>query len=68
MRALFIGIVTVSLAVTYSTLVLAQRIERYLGPTGRTVLTRLLGVILAALAVQFVADGVLDFVRSGGAG
>ena len=68
MRVLFIGIVTVSLAITYLTLVLAQRIERYLGPTGRTVLTRLLGVILAALAVQFVADGVLDFVRSDVAG
>ena len=66
MRALLLGIVTVSLAVTYLTLLLAQRIERYLGPTGRTVLTRLLGVILAALAVQFVADGVLAFVRSDG--
>ena len=68
MRALLIAIVAVSLAVTYLMLLLAQRIERYLGPTGRTVLTRLLGVILAALAVQFVADGVLAFVRSGGAG
>ena len=27
-------------------------------PTGRSILTRLLGVILAALAVQFVADGI----------
>jgi multiple antibiotic resistance protein len=67
MRALLIAIVAVSLAATYLTLLLAQRIERYLGPTGRTVLTRLLGVILAALAVQFVADGVLAFVRSGAA-
>ena len=37
---------------------LAIRIEKLLGITGRIVLTRLLGVILAALAVQFVADGV----------
>ena len=29
-----------------------------LGETGRSILTRLLGVILAALAVQFVADGI----------
>ena len=37
----------------------------FLGATGRIVLTRLLGLILAALAVQFVADGVLAFARAG---
>jgi multiple antibiotic resistance protein len=36
----------------------ADRIDRYLGDTGRSVLTRLLGVLLSALSVQFVADGV----------
>lgn len=38
--------------------VAAERVDRYLGDTGRSVLTRLLGVLLAALSVQFVADGV----------
>lgn len=41
----------------------AGKIERLLGDTGRIVLTRLLGVILAALAVQYVADGILAFAR-----
>jgi multiple antibiotic resistance protein len=37
---------------------MANRIGRLLGITGNVVLTRLLGVLLAALAVQFVIDGV----------
>jgi len=43
---------------------LADKIERLLGETAQLVITRLLGVLLAALSVQFVADGVLAFVRS----
>ncbi|MDJ1157115.1 MarC family protein [Chelatococcus sp. SYSU_G07232] len=42
---------------------LAQPISRLLGTTGNIVLTRLLGVILAALAVQFVIDGALAIAR-----
>jgi multiple antibiotic resistance protein len=36
----------------------ASSIAKLLGVTGNVVLTRLLGVILAALAVQFVIDGM----------
>lgn len=37
---------------------LAERISGTLGKTGNVVLSRLLGVLLAALAVQYVVDGV----------
>ena len=53
-----LAIILVSLLLTYLVFVLAERIDRLLGETGRSILTRLLGVILAALAVQFVADGI----------
>jgi len=44
--------------VCYGVFLTAERIERLLGMTGSVVLSRLLGVLLAALAVQFVIDGV----------
>lgn len=39
----------------------AGMLERLLRETGINVLTRLLGMLLAALAVQFVLDGLADF-------
>ena len=53
-----VAIILACLVLTYLVFVLAERIDRFLGHTGRSILTRLLGVILAALAVQFVADGI----------
>ncbi|MEM6712640.1 MAG: MarC family protein [Pseudomonadota bacterium] len=47
---------------------LAERIERLMGNTGRIILTRLLGVILAALAVQFIADGVTQLATAAAQG
>jgi multiple antibiotic resistance protein len=37
---------------------LASRIAKLLGITASAVLSRILGVLLAALAVQYVLDGV----------
>lgn len=57
-RAALIGIIALILLSVWLVFLLADRIDHFLGETGRTILTRLLGVILSALAVQFVADGV----------
>lgn len=57
-RVQLILVIAFCLAILFAALVIADRIDRFLGVTGRAILTRLLGVILAALAVQFVVDGV----------
>ena len=58
MKAQLLAIVVFALVLLFAALLIADRIDRLLGETGRVILTRLLGVILAALAVQFVVDGV----------
>ncbi|KTQ88913.1 MarC family transcriptional regulator [Aureimonas ureilytica] len=63
--SLLLVIATV-IAATYATLSVANRLDRFMGQTGRAVVTRLLGVLLAALAVQFVADGIVSLVRGSG--
>jgi len=59
-------------AVVYATIILtayasylvlagADRVRRYLGETGIRIMMRLMGLLLVALAVQFVANGLTDF-------
>ena len=53
-----LGVVAAVLALCFAVFALAARIAALLGTTANVVLSRLLGVLLAALAVQFVIDGV----------
>ncbi len=50
--------VAVALVFTLLTLYLASPIMRLMGVTGANVINRLFGVVLGALAVQYVIDGV----------
>jgi multiple antibiotic resistance protein len=56
--AALIGVILAVIALTFVGFLFANPIKRALGITGNIVLSKLLGLILAALAVQYVIDGV----------
>ena len=55
----FAAIALTSIA-TFYTLAFAARVEKSLGDTGIRILTRLMGLMLAAMAVQFILNGISD--------
>lgn len=59
--AITAAIVT-TLFVTFIALVTSRWIKRIVGKTGDDILKRFLGILLAALAIQFIHDGVLDML------
>ncbi len=60
-QATIFAMMTAVLAISYALFLAGGLIERGLGPSGINVVTRLLGMLLAALAVQFVLEGLREF-------
>ncbi|MEX0627483.1 MAG: MarC family protein [Cucumibacter sp.] len=56
--AITIAALLTILALTYVLLLLATQVQRLLGVTGLHVVSRVVGVLLAALSVQFIFDGI----------
>jgi multiple antibiotic resistance protein len=55
---MLLGVIVVVAAICFAVYLSASRLARLLGTSANLVLSRLLGVILAALAVQYIIDGV----------
>ena len=56
--AILLAVIVIVLVLCFVVFALAARIAKRLGVTANIVASRLLGVLLAALAVQYVVDGV----------
>ena len=61
-RGILILVIGFVICLVLFAFVASELLNKYLGSSGRMILTRLLGVLLAALSVQFVIDGVKALV------
>jgi len=55
--AVYVSIILTAL-ISYWVLAAATLVERRLGQTGMRILTRVMGLVLCAIAVQFIIDGI----------
>jgi multiple antibiotic resistance protein len=61
---MILGGALVVLLMAYVLMCLSGRLAHFLGQTGINVVTRLLGVLLSAMAVQYIANGVVVLLKT----
>jgi len=59
-----LAVLLATLVVVLVSLLAASQLRKVLGVTGSNVITRILGILLAALAVQFVLDGLVEVFKN----
>jgi len=68
--SVILTVIALTSLISYWVLAAADRVGRYLGETGIRILTRLMGLLLTAVAVQFIINGLTDLgmIRAAGSG
>jgi multiple antibiotic resistance protein len=59
---LFLAAIVLVFVLTYFSLKSAPHLYRLLGQTGINLVTRIMGIILTAIAIQFIIDGIMGVV------
>lgn len=57
------GVISVIYLISWPILFMAERVMNRLGDGVMHIITRILGLVLAALAVQYILNGIADFYR-----
>jgi len=57
----YIGI-GVTVFISYNMMIRSERIDRFFGEGGRNVVTRLMGLLVMAISIQFVINGIMDIL------
>lgn len=64
------GAILLVLAICWASLAAAPRLVRFFGTTGLNVMTRLMGLLVTVIAVQFIIDGarplIVEIIKSAG--
>jgi len=70
--AVVFGTVVAVLGIAWAVLTAAPRLVRFFGQTGLNVMTRIMGLLVTVIAVQFIVDGarpiLLEILRAAGVG
>jgi multiple antibiotic resistance protein len=57
-----VGAIVITFIASYFMLRAAASVDRVLGKSGNAILQRVMGLMLAAIAIQFMVDGIADLV------
>ncbi len=58
MQSIIVGIIIVILFITFLLLLVSSKVAKFLGRQGNEILTRILGILLCALSVEMIIDGL----------